>query len=76
MLVVSADNLCKQFGSTDQARHFVGPDLHPIVWGSDGIPERIFRKVNFEKKKLVEDNFFENYPACKNIFYFFQVYTL
>ena len=28
---------------------FVGPDLDPNCWYADGIHERIFQKVNFEK---------------------------
>ena len=35
---------------------------------TDSVPERIFKKVNFEKKKSSDDNkMFENYQASKVI---------
>ena len=39
----------------DQARQYVGPDLDPNFWHSDGIPEIIFHQVN-------------NAPTCSRLY--------
>ena len=39
-ILSSADNLCKQFGPRSGFKRF----------DTDSVPERIFEKVNFEKK--------------------------
>ena len=62
--VSSSDNLCKQFGSRS------GPTKCRVWYGSklfdtDGIPERIFLKSYFWKKKSADSKKSPNiFPAC------------
>ena len=48
--MLSADNLCKQFGPRSGPTK-LGPNWIQTVRNSDGIPERIFHKVDFEKNQ-------------------------
>ena len=52
-VVLSTDNFCKQFGPNKIS------DLNLIqaVWHSDGIPERIFKKIDFENnQQMIKKN--------------------
>ena len=48
--------------------HLVGPDLDlNRVFQSDGIPDRIFGKVDFEERNQQTKNSAQNYPEGKVI---------
>ena len=56
---------------SDQALHFVGPDLDPNCSTLMMFLKDIFEKINFEKNQQMMENH-KNYPACIELIGFAQ----
>ena len=63
LLVLSADNFCKQIGIQ-------------TVWHSDSIIDRIFHKSWFWEKSADDKISMKNYPACKELSNMYMLWLL
>ena len=66
LLESSADNLYKTFLTQIRPDKALGLIWIQTVWHSDGIPEKVFLKVDFEKKKSANDKKHEKLPHMQS----------
>ena len=64
LIVSSADNFCKQFGPRSCLKKIASPGSQ--MFDSDGIPEGIFKKVDFEKNQQMTKKMGKNSQGAKS----------